>query len=204
MPGTIVCFGDSNTYGYDSREFGGGRYPKRVRWTGLLEERTDCKILNRGVCGREIPHTRGQIEPVRLQVQEWRKEPAPVWLWIMLGGNDLLMNAGYRAEDAAARMQFFLSELKKEPAIASGEIKIRLIAPPYVWYGTWITEERIYQESRRMDDAYRKISEKMGIAFTPAGDWDIPVVFDGIHYSEDGHRKFADKIMETSIPADKS
>lgn len=32
----ILCYGDSNTYGYDPREPLGGRYPTAVRWTGRL------------------------------------------------------------------------------------------------------------------------------------------------------------------------
>ena len=34
MPGTIICYGDSNTYGYDPHDQMEGRYPKDVRWTG--------------------------------------------------------------------------------------------------------------------------------------------------------------------------
>ena len=28
----IVCYGDSNTYGYNPRSYLGGRYPEAVRW----------------------------------------------------------------------------------------------------------------------------------------------------------------------------
>ena len=37
MAHKILCFGDSNTYGYDPRSCLGGRYPDSVRWTALLE-----------------------------------------------------------------------------------------------------------------------------------------------------------------------
>ncbi len=30
----IYAFGDSNTYGFDPRMGGVGRYPKDIRWTG--------------------------------------------------------------------------------------------------------------------------------------------------------------------------
>lgn len=33
----IICFGVSNTYGYDPCSYLGGRYPKSLRWTGRLE-----------------------------------------------------------------------------------------------------------------------------------------------------------------------
>ena len=33
----ILCFGDSNTYGLIPEE--GGRYPWRIRWTSILNEK---------------------------------------------------------------------------------------------------------------------------------------------------------------------
>ena len=33
---TILCYGDSNTYGYNP--VNGLRYPKDVRWTGVLQK----------------------------------------------------------------------------------------------------------------------------------------------------------------------
>ena len=39
----IVCFGDSNTYGYDPRSYLGSRYPADGRWVDLLAE----KIMDR-------------------------------------------------------------------------------------------------------------------------------------------------------------
>ena len=33
----ILCFGDSNTYGYNPAD--GSRFPENVRWTGLLQEK---------------------------------------------------------------------------------------------------------------------------------------------------------------------
>lgn len=44
MSGTIICYGDSNTYGYDPCVMAGDRYPEEDRWTGILERETDWKI----------------------------------------------------------------------------------------------------------------------------------------------------------------
>ena len=41
MSGTIICYGDSNTYGYDPCVMAGDRYPEEDRWTGILERETD-------------------------------------------------------------------------------------------------------------------------------------------------------------------
>ena len=44
MAGTIICYGDSNTFGYDSRMGTEGRFPKEIRWTGILDDRTEYKV----------------------------------------------------------------------------------------------------------------------------------------------------------------
>ena len=49
----ILCFGDSNTYGYIPEN--GERYPWGVRWTSLLNEKLGYgkyHIEEEGLCGR--------------------------------------------------------------------------------------------------------------------------------------------------------
>ena len=58
MSGTIICYGDSNTYGYDPCVMAGDRYPKEDRWTGILESEIDWKIEDHGICGRCIQEVR--------------------------------------------------------------------------------------------------------------------------------------------------
>ena len=53
----IICFGDSNTYGYDSRSWFGGRYDTDSRWVGILAVETGWTVSNMGQNGREIPAT---------------------------------------------------------------------------------------------------------------------------------------------------
>ena len=49
----VLCFGDSNTWGYDgeSRK----RLPWGVRWTSLLQEKLnkeEYRVIEEGLCGR--------------------------------------------------------------------------------------------------------------------------------------------------------
>ena len=57
----LLCFGDSNTYGYDSRSYLGERYPESVRWTALLNA-GGWKVINKGENGRSIPKLDQEIE----------------------------------------------------------------------------------------------------------------------------------------------
>ena len=45
---TVICFGDSNTYGYDPPVLSGGRYGPDSRWVDLLAARTAGTSATRG------------------------------------------------------------------------------------------------------------------------------------------------------------
>ncbi len=60
----IVCYGDSNTYGYDPRSYLGGRYPETVRWTALLSA-DGWTVINEGENGRSIPRLEREIEAAK-------------------------------------------------------------------------------------------------------------------------------------------
>ena len=51
----VICFGDSNTYGYDPRGYLGGRYEADCRWVDILATETGWTVSNLGQNGREIP-----------------------------------------------------------------------------------------------------------------------------------------------------
>ena len=74
----IICFGDSNTYGYDPRSWMGGRYDADSRWVDILVSKTGWTVQNMGVNGREIPLTAPDM-PTDTDL-----------LIVMLGSNDLL------------------------------------------------------------------------------------------------------------------
>ena len=51
--GVILCFGDSNTWGYDP-ESGGGRYAEEELWTSILSSMLgeNHTVINEGLNGR--------------------------------------------------------------------------------------------------------------------------------------------------------
>jgi hypothetical protein len=87
---TIICYGDSNTYGYDPRLGGGGRYPKEERWPDILAERLGCRMENQGLCGRCIPTVNSQIRQIKSLLDEWRDTESPVQIWVIVGGGAIL------------------------------------------------------------------------------------------------------------------
>jgi len=54
---TIVCFGDSNTWGMMPRA--NKRYPRSMRWTNILQKLLgeEYEVVNEGLCGRTFVAT---------------------------------------------------------------------------------------------------------------------------------------------------
>lgn len=171
----LLCFGDSNTWGYDPRSFFGDRFD--APWPDLLDHDT----INEGANGRIIPRN-----PYVLRLLQ---EQGPVDLFlVMLGTNDLLQGAS--AEEAAARMARFISSLLPHCPNAV------LIAPPPMKRGAWVPTDALVEESIRLADAYSTVASQLGIPFVDTRDWSIDLCFDGVHFTEDGHREFAKNLQK--------
>lgn len=170
----IICFGDSNTYGYDPRGFFGGQYD--APWPKILSEKLGCTVLNWGENGREIPAKTVDF-------------PADTdLLVIMLGTNDLLQFL--TPEAACEKMERFLE------AITLKREKILLLAPPPMKLGAWVPSQKLVDDSMALAKQYQALSERLGIRFADAGEWNIPLAYDGVHLTEEGHRAFAEGVIE--------
>lgn len=177
----VLCFGDSNTYGYDPRRFFGDRYDAEDRWVDLLAKQTGWDVINLGANGREIPCRSASLHLLT--------EYAPVDIFlVMLGTNDLLQGA--TASEAAARMEVFLNTLL--PYCKN----ILLVAPPPMNRGAWVPSDAMVTESIRLAEEYKLLAEKMNIPFVDTRSWNIGLCFDGVHFTEEGHHAFASRTTE--------
>lgn len=181
----LLCYGDSNTYGYDPRSCLGGRYPESIRWTGRLKE-YGWEICNEGENGRSIPCYGGEID---IAIQTLCRTEADV-LTVMLGSNDLLQIPRPSSAECAGRMERFLSTLLQADGWSSSR-KILLIAPPPMALGAWVSDAETIAVSRRLSECYENVARRLEIAFADAGGWGIGLTFDGVHFSEAGHLAFA-------------
>ena len=178
----ILCLGDSNTFGYDPASFIGEPYPNP--WTELLRSGDD-QVANCGQNGLDIATCLEALESVESLLT--RAKPLD-WLLAMLGTNDILN--GTSAEKTARRMEQLLQYIV--PRLS--DTKLLLIAPPLIQLGAWVQEERLLTESQKLCECYRDLAEKFGVAFADASAWNIPLAFDGVHFTQEGHAAFAEKL----------
>ena len=61
--------------------------------------------------------------------------------------------------------------------------------------GAWVENQKICEETEKFAFYNRKLSEKSGTDFADAGEWKIPLAYDGVHFTEEGHRIFVENII---------
>lgn len=215
----ILFFGDSNTYGYDPGSFLGGRYPSSVRWTDRVAAAGEgiWEILPCGMNGRSIPeinlpcgmnsrcipetnlpcgmNSRGIPENSEIRyLEDILTDAGEIDLFAcMLGTNDIFLSGHPDADLAKTRMDAFLTYLGEKQNIG----KILLIAPPASAPEQTgdATLKQYLQEAKRLPGIYREIAKKHEVWFADADAWDIPLAHDFVHFTEEGNKIFAAKII---------
>ena len=180
----IICYGDSNTYGYDGDTAFGGRFPADARWPELLGQMLGCEVVNLGLNGRRVPRFQRSVEA---DLALLRRAGDRALVIVMLGTNDIL--AGAEAADTASHMRAFITAL----TAALPESAVLLCAPPAVE-----AEGGAFDAAfSKLADEYARLADELELIYVNTFPWFIPTGGDGIHFSARGHRLFAMKLGQT-------
>jgi len=183
----LLCFGDSNTFGYDPASFLGSRYKSEDRWVDILQAQTGWEVINAGQNGREIPRRSFELESALQLINRHQ----PDLLLIMLGTNDLLQGAG--PDETAVRMEGFLMQLL--PVCKH----MVLISPPPLKRGVWVTDDNLVETSVRLARHYGVLARRLGIPFVDTSHWNLQLCFDGVHLTEEDHHLFAQNVIKAAV-----
>ncbi len=196
----ILCFGDSNTYGYIP--ITGKRQPWEKRWTGILNEKlglNEYRIHEEGLVGRTTIFD-DPLREGRNGVKSFHnilETHTPLNLIIiMLGTNDCKKVYSANANVIGKGITKLINQAKTY----SPESKILLISPIYLGEGVWEDgfdpefSRSSVETSKQLKKEYENISRQNDIYFLAASDYAEPSEGDREHMNEDGHRNFANAV----------
>lgn len=214
----ILCYGDSNTWGYDPRKTTPevmARYEDTVRWTGRLEMELgkDYRVIEAGYCGRTtvfddplVSHCNGFsfLEPVF-----YASYPID-WCVIMLGTNDTKTHFHASAAVIARGMERIVHEFYRLcETIHSNSTKLLLMSPPYLTraktgqYSDPCCNEESEEKARALAEYYRNIAARNHCFFMDAAQYAQPSGIDGMHLGEDGHAQLGKAIAQFILQEDR-
>ena len=201
----VLCFGDSNTWGYIPLT--GKRFPPRVRWTGVLRNSLGAGywIIEEGLNGRttvhneeERPHRSGRdLLPVILESH------MPINLLIlMLGTNDLKARFHRTPFEIAMDIKSICESALEFASQNKSKMKILLVCPPSL--NNMPKEDAALfsdamEKSSKLMNHYAPIADSLGIDFFDAGKVVKTNTLDGVHWDAAQHEEFG-KALSRRIP----
>jgi lysophospholipase L1-like esterase len=198
----ILCFGDSNTWGYDP--VSKGRFPNDVRWTGVLQAALgpEFRVLEEGLNGR----TTVWEDPVEGDKMGKRhllpclESQAPLDLVIlMLGTNDTKKRYSAPPSDIAAGVGVLLDIIARSAAGRKGAAPpVLLMCPAPLVTLTEFSEmfEGGIEKSRALAPLYADLAKTRGCAFFDAGTVVKCSAIDGVHFDRAAHRSLGEAVAE--------
>ncbi len=198
---TILCYGDSNTWGYDpaTKE----RFGPDVRWTGVVQRRlgSDYRVIEEGLNGRttvwDDPLSPGRNGKEYLPPCLESHRPLDL-VTIMLGTNDLKRRFGLSASDIAEGAGLLADMALRIGRTEAGTPPVVLLIapPPTARFGEFGEMFRGATEtSRGFAEAYRMVAGWNDCPFLDAGAVVKSSDLDGIHLEAEEHRKLGEAVV---------
>jgi lysophospholipase L1-like esterase len=197
----IVCYGDSNTWGYNPEN--GDRFLETVRWPSVMSNMLgmEYSVVEEGLNGRttvfEDPTEGYRNGADYLMPCLMTNKPVDL-LIIMLGTNDIKPIFNTNPFYITKGMAKLVDMAQKSECGPGGRPPKILVAAP-IEIGKNImkchTAESFHQYapevSRILQEYYAEMAEEYGVSYINAAEFARPSEYDAIHMEEEGHMRLA-------------
>lgn len=206
-PTVIMCYGDSNTYGYDP-DPDNARYPKEVRWTTILGKLLgeEYEIIPEGLNGRTTAYD--QIgAPWKNGLAHFTpilgtNKPVDMIIF-MLGTNDVRNDLALTPEQIADGLEQLILMAKEQGEALQGFVPEIIIIPPVPIYpeteGTVngpVFDDSSVQKSNELAPLYRQVAERQDCLFLEGTENLQCSTVDCIHLTVESHQALAEMLAE--------
>lgn len=202
----ILCFGDSNTHGYNPSN--GGRFDRNTRWTGILQSllgEEDC-IIEEGLSGRTTVFN----DPIHEGLSGFdyiypclmTHEPVDL-LIIMLGTNDTKERFGANANVISLGLKRLIEKAKNtKVAFRNNKPNILIVAPLPMREEVLSLECGLtmgvdcVKKSKEIIPLFEKIAQEQECYFFDPSKYAMCSDDDYMHLDEKAHSILAHKLYE--------
>ena len=208
MKKRIMCYGDSNTWGFIAgSDF--KRYEDGVRWTSVLADTLGAEytVLEEGYNGRTtvwfdpVEQRKSGLETLTTIIDSC--SPLDVVI-IMLGTNDTKCQFTATSANIASSAALIAKEIMSSPfgPVFGQAPKVLLVSPPIIENPQFagLFDETSAAISRGFSEDFKKQAELLSCSFFDAASCTEPDPKDGVHITAESHSKLgraiAEKILE--------
>jgi lysophospholipase L1-like esterase len=190
---TVLCYGDSNTWGY--RPDGSGRFGRLERWTGVLQASLgeSCHVIEEGLSGRtsafDDPFDRRLNGLSYLPVSLGTHLPLDAVV-VLLGTNDLFLPGRLNANGVVRGVAALVDCIRTSACGPSdGEPAILvLVPPPFGPLGAFAADSpHGNEESERFSAAFATVAGENGFRILDLRGIATSSLIDGVHFDVESH-----------------
>jgi lysophospholipase L1-like esterase len=202
---TILCFGDSNTWGFPPNC--GARYDRQTRWPGVLQQELgeDYYVIEEGLCGRNTvwddPVEGGKNGLEQLPPLILSHMPLDL-LIILLGTNDFKNRFSVSALDISWSIGRLVKAARDSghPIIGDAPEVLVICPPPLGDLSTSPFKDILIgaeEKSRQLPSVLKTFCEENDIRLFNAGDVVQTSPVDGVHWEPKEHHKLGVAVAGT-------
>jgi lysophospholipase L1-like esterase len=212
---TVVCYGDSNTWGFKPKparpRMDSARFDSGVRWTCVLQRLlgSGYRVEEEGLSGRttafDDPFDERRNGFRYLDVCLFTKMPVDLIIF-MLGTNDMKEYLGVNAYLSACGLERLIQKAKQGGYGPSGGCpEILVVSPAHLrenisgaWPGNEFGEGCLKKDAD-LNVYYKKAALENGCRFLDAGEIVRASAADAVHLDEENHAKLAEALYKEVI-----
>lgn len=199
---SILCFGDSNTWGFNpiNKE----RFSREVRWTGILQKElgNEYHVIEEGCNGRTTVwddpiegYKNGQDYLIPCLASH---KPIDMVI-LMLGSNDLKKHFSLSAFDIASAVGVLVNIIQKSDCGLKGRPpELLALVPPLI---AKLTEfagmfEDATEKSKQLSAEYRRMAREQNCPLLDTTEIVCSSNIDGIHLEAGDHKKLGQAVAD--------
>lgn len=203
---TVLCYGDSNTYGYDPNN--GDRYPREFRWTTILQNRlgNNYEVIVEGLNGRTTAYDRpdGAYKNGLSYLTACLASHKPIdYIIFMLGTNDCNSDLNLSSEDIKRGMEKLVLIAQRDLKVLQGYLpKIIIVVPAAIGdnfknspFAYQLDDESV-RKSYEIATLYKELADKYDCEYLDGSEVLEVSEIDSEHLTIKGHSELANILFE--------
>lgn len=195
----VLCFGDSNTYGFIPSS--GGRYDKNIRWSGIIQTlaQNNFEVIEAGCNNR----TAFCDNPAGFNETGYKILPSFLTpdinvVILAIGINDLQFAYNVTLDEFEAGINKLVNIVRSKIPDA----EILLVSPSVIGedilhsFFAAMFDHTSIEKSKHLSVIYKRIAEKENCKLLDLKEIARPSKIDGLHYEEVEHKQIASAIFD--------
>ena len=204
---TVLCYGDSNTWGYISGS-DHQRYGNEERWTKILAKMlgNNFEIIEEGLNSRTL--LSNDTRPGKEEKNGYEylipclDTHDPINLVVLMLGTNELKNAYNKEAEEIGKMleEYFVKTiLNRKSQFKETYPKLLIVVPPIVNENQEYCKAKnkylgAMEKSKRLNNIYKEIAERYNCYFLSNDGLETGI--DGVHLTKESHRKLAERLKQ--------